>query len=365
MDKIIGLITTNYSSKHPSDLTFDRPIAALPYGGRYRLVDFALSNMVNCGIRTVGVIMPSNYRSIIDHISSGKDWMLDRKNGGLFLLPGSAFGTSRTGARFLIRDLVNNKLFLDRSTADYVICSASNIVYNMDFTELVNSHKESQADITVLTTRATRDEDDLMGFKLDDDGRVQGIHHGVAFGDTSFMDTFIIKRTMLESLLNWYSSADYLDLFEAMTGDFGRLAVRTHDFSGYSAALFNVEYYFHRSMELLNADIMSELFTPERPILTKAHDTPPVMYKRGCYVRNAIVSAGSIIHGTVSHSILGRNVVVEPGATVSNAIVYQNCVIKSGARVENAIIDRNNVISARTELRGTPESIWIRRKGNN
>ena len=365
MDKIVGLITANYSAKHLSDVTLSRPIASLPYGGRYRLVDFPLSNMVNCGIRTVGIVMPSNYRSLIDHIGSGKDWMLDRKNGGLFVLPGSAFGTSRAGARFLIRDLVYNKIFLERSTADYIICSASNFVFNMDFNELVRSHKEMGADITILTTQATCREEDVIGVNLSNDGRVQGIHHGVSFGDTSFMDAFIINRSMLQTLLYWYTSVDHLDLFEAMENDFDRVKVCTYPFTGYSAALFNVEYYFHRSMELLKADVMEQLFPPDRPVLTKAHDNPPVMYKRGCRVRNAIVSAGSVIYGAVSNSILGRNVIVEPGATVSNAIVYQNCVIKSGARVENAVVDRNNTISAGTELRGTSESILIQRKGNN
>ena len=140
MQKVIGLITCNYSAKATSPLTEYRPISSLPFLGRYRLVAFALSNLVNAGIRTVGMVMPYNYRSIIDHVESGKDWDLDRKNGGLFVLPGSAFGTSRTGARFLLRDLVHNKVFFTRSTSDYVIFSSANFVFNMDFNELYRAH---------------------------------------------------------------------------------------------------------------------------------------------------------------------------------------------------------------------------------
>ena len=99
METAVGLITTNYSVKHPSVLTKLRPAAAVPFLGRYRLVDFPLSNMVNSGIETVGVIMPYNYRSVVDHLYTGKEWGLDRKKGGLFLMPGSAFGTSRKGPR--------------------------------------------------------------------------------------------------------------------------------------------------------------------------------------------------------------------------------------------------------------------------
>ena len=155
MEKVIGLITCNYSAKESSALTESRPVASLPYFGRYRLVDFALSNLVNCGIRTVGMVMPYNYRSIIDHTGSGKDWDLDRKNGGLFILPGSAFGTSRTGARFLLRDLIHNKAYFTRSTSNAVIFSTANFAYNVDLDKVYDAHRESGADITVLTKTAS------------------------------------------------------------------------------------------------------------------------------------------------------------------------------------------------------------------
>ena len=158
MAKAIGLITANYSTKFPSALTDSRPVASVPFLGRYRAVDFALSNIVNCGIRTVGMIMPYNYRSLIDHVGSGREWELTRKGGGLFILPGSAFGTSRTGSRFLLRDLIHNKVFLERDTADYVILSTANWIYNMDYNELIDAHAASGADITVLT-QAAKDKD--------------------------------------------------------------------------------------------------------------------------------------------------------------------------------------------------------------
>ena len=154
MAKAIGLITANYSTKFPSPLTDSRPAASIPFLGRYRAVDFALSNMVNCGIRTVGMIMPYNYRSLIDHVGSGREWELTRKSGGLFILPGSAFGTSRTGSRFLLRDLISNKIFLERDSADLVVVSTANWVYNMDYNVLFDAHVASGADITVVTQPA-------------------------------------------------------------------------------------------------------------------------------------------------------------------------------------------------------------------
>ncbi len=363
MDKVIGLVTCNYSAKESSALSSTRPVASVPYLGRYRMVDFALSNLVNAGVRSVGVVMPYNYRSLIDHIGSGKDWGLDRKNGGLFVLPGSAFGTSRTGARFLLRDLVHNKAFFTRTTADAVFFSTANIIANIDLKEVYAAHKESGADITVVTKKADAKYDDVVRFDVAD-GRVTGVSNGVVYGDTMFLDVFVISRQLLLDMFDWYAPTDYLDIFEAMADDFGRLNVRTYNFDGYVAPLFNKRDYYRANMDLLNPVVQDELFPEDRTIKTKAHDTPPAKNEVGSRVSNSRISSGCRIYGNVSDSILGRDVIIEPGATVRAAIVMQGCVVKTGARVENAIVDRNNIVPAGTELRGTPEDVLIKEKQN-
>jgi glucose-1-phosphate adenylyltransferase len=364
MEKLLGVITANYSTKYPSVLSEARPAASVPFLGRYRVVDFALSNMVNAGIKTVGTIMPYNYRSLIDHIGSGRDWDLNRKKGGLFILPGSAFGTSRTGSRFLLRDLEYNKVFLKRSEAEYVVLSSASFVYNMDLNKLIDAHAASEADITVLTQAAKEKDVDVTGFKVDDT-RVHGVKHGVEFGDKAFLDCFAIGREFLLQLLDWYEQTDYLDLFEAMAADYERVNVQVYDYEGYVAPIFNKDTYFKANMDMLDPKITAELFPADRRIRTKAHDNAPAKFETGSRVSNTRVSGGCRIKGTVSNSVLGRNVIVETGAVVSNAIVMQSCVIKTGARVENAIVDRNNVVPAGTELRGTPESLLIKEKATD
>lgn len=361
MKNFIGLITANYSTKHPGILTETRPVVSMPFLGRYRILDFALSNMVNSGARTIGMIMPYNYRSIIDHIGSGRDWDLDRKKGGLFILPGSAFGTSRNGSRFLLRDMENNKEFLKRDRHEYVVVSSASFVMTIDYNKLIAQHKERGADITVVVKRASRTDSDVVGFACKD-GRVTGITHGIVFGDCAFLDCFVMRRELLLEMLEWYAQSDYLDLFEAMSEDYGRVKVETFEFSGYCAGLFNKKTYFAANMDLLDPAITQELFPTDWPVRTKAHDNAPAKFERGSRVTNSRISGSCVIYGSVSHSILGRGVVVEHGANVSNSIIMQSCVIEQGARVENAIVDRNIMVPASTELRGTPEAILIKEK---
>ena len=363
LNKAVGLITSNYSSKHRTALTEVRPIASLPYMGRYRVMDFVLSNMVNCGLRNVGFIMPDNYRSLVDHIDSGKDWMLSRKNGGLYILPGSSFGATRAGYRFLLRDLVQNRVFLRRNKEPYVIMATANMIYNMDYAKLVKAHEASGADITLATFHAVENDDDVVRLEFKD-GRLAAMHQGVTYGDTAFLDCMVVSREWLLSALDTYASVDHLGLLEAMQDEFPRIDIRAYDFEGYVAPIFSTDTYFRRNMDLLDPTVSGELFPSGRTVMTKAHDTPPAKYEAGCYVRNSIVSAGCRIWGAVSNSILGRKVVVEPGATVTNSIIMQECVIHSGARIENAIIDRNNNIPAGTELRGTPQDILVKEKGH-
>ena len=366
MAKVVGLITSNYSVHNPSPFVEGiRPVAAVPFLGRYRMIDFTLSNMVNAGLRTVGLIMPDNYRPIIDHVGAGKDWSLDRKNGGLFALPGSSFGTSRVGGRFLIRDFEANSDFLSRSKSDYVIVSGCNFAYTTDLTKIVDAHVESGADITVVTYRAMEDSEDINSVVKDDEGKFAGIKQGSGFGDAAFMDLFVIGTKKFQELLGWYKDVDHLDLFDALAQDLSMVTVNLYDYEGYVAPIFSKEEYFKRSMELLDPTVSSQLFDADLPVMTKAHDTTPAKYEPGARVSNSLVSSGTKIYGTVKNSIIGRACVIEPGATVTNAILVRSVKVLSGAHIENAIIDRNNDIAAGTELRGTSDSVLVLPKGND
>ena len=344
--KAIGYITANYSSTYGSVLLKDRPIASVPFLGRYRLIDFPLSNMMNAGIKTVGVVMPGNYRSLIDHV-------------GLFMVPGNAYGTTKGGMRFLLRDIISNKTLFQRSDKPYVVMMGTNIIFNMDLNTIIEAHENSGAQMTVVYCKATRNVEDETKLEINENGRLTGVSAGVVYGDNASMDCCIVNRETLLEIIDHYQAADYLDLLEALQGDFGNIDVCSYEYKGEVVGVFSEKSLYRRSMDLLDQTVADQLFDPERPILTKAHDVPPSRYATGSHACNSIISAGCIIKGTVRNSILSRGVVVEEGASVTNSIINQSCIIKSGARVENAILDKNNVVPTNTELRGTPENILV------
>ncbi len=363
MERACGIITCNYSVTHPSALTANRPPASVPIAGRFRMVDFALSAMVNSGMRNIGLIMPTNYRSLIDHVGSGKDWSLDRKHGGLFLLPGSAFGSQRTGARFLIRDLEQNVQFIERSDKPFVILSSASCIFNIDLVELVDAHIASGADITVVCKKIDHEEPALQALTVDENDRVTSLHMGASYGELASLDLCVMSKETLLQAIAWGRGVDYLDLFEAMAEDLGRIVVRPFVYDGEAMAIFSSDDYYKCSMRLLEPDVVEKIFDPARPIHTKAHDNPPAKFLPGANVNNCLMAGGVRVAGTVQNSILGRDVIVEHGATVRNSVIMQSCVISEGAKVDHAIIDRDNTVAPRVELRGTPENILIKGRG--
>lgn len=363
MERAAGIITCNYAPEHPSALAAKRPLAALPVGGRYRMVDFALSNMVNAGIRTVGIILPTNYRSLVDHLGSGKEWALDRKHGGMFMLPGSPFGTASFGPRFLLRDLIFNRRFLEKERRPYVVISGANIICNMDYNDVISAHVASDADITVVTTTATSDNGALMSFDVAD-GRVTSAHVGVHEGDTSFLDCFVVSIEYLLGLLDLYEAVDYLDVFEALEGEYDHVNVQAFDYTSESTmAIFSDSCYYKNSLRMLEESVLDVLFDFQRPIFTKSHDNPPAKHEPDARVQHSLIAGGAHIAGRVENSVLGRDVIIAKGAVVKDSVIMQSCTIGPGAQIKCAIIDRNNTIPAETHIKGTPEHVYIKGKG--
>ena len=202
------------------------------------------------------------------------------QEGGLFLLPGNPYGTTKRGMRFLLRDIISNKTLFQRSDRPYVVMMGSNIIFNMDLNAIIDAHEASGAGITMVYVKAERPHADINALNIGDRGRVKSIKVGCEYGDNKFLDCFIINRDLLLDIIDNYQSADYLDLFEAIAGDFERIDVCSYEFKGLAVGVFNEETYYWRSMEQLDPATNDQLFVKDRPIRTKAHDAPPAKYSR-------------------------------------------------------------------------------------
>ncbi len=352
--KTIGLISANYSSSMFGELLDNRSLASLPYGGRYRLIDFALSNMANSGITTVGVISPYDSGSLIDHIGVGAPWGLDRKNGGMFIMPGSAYGLQSAGSRFLLRDIIKNRIFFDRDDADYVIMAGSSDVWNIDFRPLIEQHSKSNRPITMVYKKVPRGED-YIGYFLDIDefGSVTDItDEGYAWANY-FADCFIIDREYLIDFIGWFDTLEYMDMIQIIKNNMGIIDIDTYEFKGYLGKIKNTTDFLKVSQAMTDYDIRNEVFcNDERPIYTKAQDEAPVFHLPEADVRNSVVSAGCTIEGRVENSIIFRSVNIAKGAVVKNSIIMMHGDIGEGVVLDNVIADKYVKISDGVKIYG-------------
>lgn len=358
--KAIGLISANYVSGDFAELTDRRTLASVPFGGRYRLIDFALSNMTNSGIRTVGVIAPYNSGSLIDHIGVGKPWSLDRKIGGLFVMPGSMYGVTMTGNRFLMRDIVANRQFLERDDADYVVITASSDVCNMDYTPVIKQHHNSNSPITIVTKKV-EDAENYRGFFISKDrnGTVTEMATSAQGDAEYFIDCFVADRLFMIEFINWFENLDHLDVMDIISLNLDKFTVDTYEFYGYLGKVSKLSDYYRVSMDLLEPRIMKELFGSKRIIYTKVQDEPPTEFKPGSNARNSLIAAGCIIEGTVENSIIFRSTHVDKGAEIKNSIILQHGEVGKDALVDKAILDKSVTVNEDVHIIGGKKPIIV------
>ena len=362
--KTIGLISANYISNKFGELTAERTLASLPFGGRYRLVDFALSNMVNSGIKTVGLITPFNSGSLLDHVGDGKPWSLGRKSGGLFILPGSIYGIHSEGDRFVMRDIINNKAFLERDNADYVIVSGSSDVFNMDYSELIKVHAASSNPVT-LVYKHVDDAERYRGYFLerDNEGIVDEIKTSAEGEADYFMDLCIFDREYLIEFIQWYASLAHMDLFDIIRENPNIIGIGTYEFDGYLGKINDIVDYVRVSRDLFDYETRKKLFMGENPVYTKVQDEAPTLMGPDAEVKNSLIAAGCKIEGKVENSIIFRSTHIAPGAVVKNSVIMMHGEIGENALVHGVVTDKNVVITAGAKIAGGSEGPLIVGKG--
>ncbi|MCD8180514.1 MAG: glucose-1-phosphate adenylyltransferase subunit GlgD [Firmicutes bacterium] len=353
----MGIILTNDDRIPP--ITDIRANSALPIAGRYRIIDFVLSNMANAGITNIGVATESNYSSLMDHIKSGKPWDLDRKNWGLNILPPSLEKMTYGAIKGNIDMLAGISDFLQRSPQTYVILSLGNNIYNIDFADVVEQHIESQADITILYKDMHGvEEKELSRFtmlELDENKRVTDIEVQPYYPKTAIagMDVYVMEKALLESIVDECSARGDRDFVkDALVKKMQGLRIYGYEHTGYTDKIDSLKAYYTNNMNFLDKDIRNDLFNPKNPIYTKTKDQSPTKYGEEASVSNSFISDGCTIEGTVINCVLSRGVKVKKGAVIKNSIIMQDSIIEEDVELSHVVLDKEVYITKGRKLIG-------------
>lgn len=359
----LGIIFPNSYDSLVPELVSERLMASIPFAGRYRMVDFILSSMVNCGIDNISIIVRKNYHSLMDHLGSGREWDLVRKNGGLNIVPPFAEKTVKV-FNGRVEALASILDFLMDQKEKYVVMSDANIAVNFDFKSMIDAHIASGADVTVAykaeeLPRSVIDSKNIhqdLYYTLDiKDGRVTELNiNEKADGIQNYsMNIYIIERTLLiEQIRNAYVHGYVYYERDILTPQIQTLNVQAFEFKGYTARICDMKAYFDENMKLLKDENLDALFSPN-PIYTKIRDDNPTRYIEGAKAKNIMAADGCVIEGEVEDSILFRGVKIAKGAVVKNCVLMQDTVIGEGAHVEYLITDKNVTISAGKDVKGS------------
>ena len=357
MNNLHGILFAYRSNPNLRELTTLRTIASIPFGGRYRMIDFNLSNLVNAGVTDVGVIMRESYQSLLDHLGSGKDWDISRKHGGLKLLPPFAFARRQPLASFRgkMEALDGVSSYLQQIRQEYVVLADGDIVANIPVQKVLEHHLETGADITAVCTRKpVGDPRQSTYFTVGANGWVTDVACSPAspVGCES-LNFYILSRELLLSLTE-YCSAHNIYSFSAgvLLAMKDTLKISPYLFEGYAARIQSITAYFARSMDLLDPEVRQDLFDPRRPIRTKDRSDPSTYYAPGSKCTGSLMADGCIIEGTVENCVLFRGVHVGKDAVVRNCVLMQGASVGDHAEISFVIADKDVKINSYRTLVG-------------
>jgi len=354
LNDYMGIIDMSTPFENIRSLTKIRPLASIPVGGSYRIIDFSLSNLVNAGIRNVGIFGGAeDLNSLVDHLGKGAEWDLNRKKDGIFIFERMAetFFSNNT------KRLKKNIEYFVRSTQKNVILMSAHMVCNIDIEDVIKNHELSEKEITVVYKKvinANEKFDNCDCVKIGKDSEVKGIGQNLFFRNKEniSMEIFVLSKELYIKLVcDGIEEGTYFSGRDLINRNMSKYRVNGYEFKGYLSCISSTKEYFDFNMDLLSREVRSDLFSQEgRNIYTKVKDTPPTLYKKGADIRNSLISNGCILAGKVRNSILARGSIVEEGAVVEDCIILQGSIIKSGAVLKNIIIDKNNEIKSNERL---------------
>ena len=364
---VMGIIFTNDATM--GELTNKRTVGSIPFGGRYRQVDFALSNLTCAGMRHIGIISRHNYQSLMNHIGSGEEWGLELGEGGLEFLTPYAMSTTAS-YRGKLENLYFAMDFLEYGEEDeLVVMTDSAILSNIDLRAVIDAHIASGKDVTVVTKAGICNGEkkiDLAIKVVDGEIKDMAVNYVAGPEYVASMDIFVLSKKFLAGSVKYLIARDkfHMDRDLVMGGwQHGRVSVNTYAFEG--VAMFNesVEEYFANSMSLIKKDVRADIINGAHPVYTKVRDRVPTYYAEGSEIENSLVADGCILEGEVEDSILFREVTVCKDAEVENCIIFNESVIGEGAELKYVILDKNVTVTPGAKLIGTKKNPIIVKRG--
>jgi len=365
---VMGLIFANDSTV--GELTSKRTMASLPFGGRYRQVDFHLSNMTCAGIRHIGIISRHNYQSLMNHIGSGEEWGLELGEGGLEFLTPYAMSTT-DNYRGKLENIYSAMDFLEYGPDDELVVMAdSAILSNLDINKVLADHVKNGKDVTVVTkagiANGTKQLD--LAVKLDDKGKIvdMAVDYVAPSDYLASMDIFVLSKNFLIHQVKEHIAHNLYHMDrDLVLGGWQKGAISVNVYQHDGIAMFNesVEEYYRNSLALNDAEVRHHMFGGNHPVYTKVRDRVPTYYGEYCEIENCIIADGCFLEGEVEDSVLFRQVTVGEGAEVEDCVVMNDCVIGQGAKLKHVILDKNVTVRPGTELIGTKNNPIIVKRG--
>ena len=365
---VTGIIFANDGTV--SSLTEKRTMASLPFGGRYRQVDFALSNLACAGIHRIGIVTRHSYQSLMNHVGSGEEWGLEMEEGGLeYLTPYSSSKVS--DYRGKLESLYSAMSFLEYGSDDeLIIMIDSAILSNIDLSKVIASHVASGKDITLVTKAGIANGNRLLDLavKLDEKGNItdMAVDYAAPADYEASMDIFVLsKRFLVEQVKEHIAHNLYHMDRDLVLGLWqkGALTLNIYSFDGLAMYNESVEEYFANSLALTSKEVRDDLFGRNHPVYTKVRDRVPTFYGEDCHIENCSVADGCMLGGTAKNSILFRQVTIYPGAEVDSCVIMNDTVVGEGSQLKYVILDKDVVVRPGAKLMGTPTNPVIVKRG--
>jgi glucose-1-phosphate adenylyltransferase len=371
MKDALGIIFAEGTDTGFGSLTSKRSLAAVPIASRYRIIDFILSSMVNSGITNVGIITQRNYKSLMDHVGTGKEWGLNRKIGGLLLIPPTPSRDIIGSDKVDLLDLAGALGFLERSPQKYVVLSKSHLICNLNFTDAFEKHVNSNAIVTILY-QELEPEGEISGLKnryfltTDENDKITQIKAYTSTNESNkiSLDIYIINKDFLIYLIrDGLASGERGSLSEVFARRVEHMKMIGYVARDFVARIDSIKTFYQANMVILQKEIREKLFFEPGRIYTKVKDEAPSKYMKSAVVKNSLIADGCVIDGYVENSIIFRGVKIAKGARVTNSIIMQGSEIQENATLEHVILDKEVIIRQDIRLTGQKSYLVLIDKG--